>query len=57
MLLETIERIKQDSEGRPLSRQEIKVLNMLAPQFTEAQRVLQKRAQDGVKKENVSQRL
>jgi hypothetical protein len=50
MLLETIERMKQDSERRPLSRHEIKALKILARQFPDAQEVLQKCSQYGVKK-------
>jgi hypothetical protein len=40
-LLETIERMKHDSERRPLCRQEIKILKILARQFPEAQEVSQ----------------
>jgi hypothetical protein len=50
MLLETIERMKKDSEGRPLYRQEIKALKILACQFPEAHEVLQQRSRDGVMK-------
>jgi hypothetical protein len=50
MLLETIERMKKDSESRPLYWQEIKALKILARQFPEAHEVLQKRSRDGVMK-------
>ena len=50
MLLETIERMRQDSERRLLSRQEIRVLKILARQFPDAQEVLQKCSRDGVMK-------
>jgi hypothetical protein len=50
MLLDTIERIKAETERRPLYRQEIKMLKILARQFPEAQELLQKRSQDGPKK-------
>jgi hypothetical protein len=50
MLLETIERIKQDSERRPLYRQEISILKILARQFPEAQELLQERSREGVMK-------
>jgi hypothetical protein len=50
MLLETIERMKQDSERRPLCRQEIKILKTLARQFPEAHELLQNRSPHGPKK-------
>jgi hypothetical protein len=50
MLLDTIERIKVETERRPLCRQEIKILKILARQFPEAHELLQKRSQDGPKK-------
>jgi hypothetical protein len=50
MLLDTIERIKVETERRPLCRQEIKILKILARQFPEARKLLQKRAQAGQKK-------
>ena len=50
MLLETIERVRQDTERRPLYRQEIRVLKILARQFPEAQEVLRKRSRDGLMK-------
>jgi hypothetical protein len=50
MLLETIKRMKQDSERRPLCRQEIKALKVLARQFPEAQEVLQKCSRKAVMK-------
>lgn len=50
MLLDTIERIKVESERRPLDRQEIKILKILARQFPEAHELLQKRSQHGPKK-------
>ncbi len=50
MLLETIERMKQDSERRPLCRQEIKILKTLARHFPEARDLLLKTPQDGLKK-------
>jgi hypothetical protein len=50
MLLDTIERIKVETERRPLCWQEIKMLKMLARQFPEAHELLQKRSQDAPKK-------
>ena len=50
MLLDTIERIRVETERRPLCRQEIKILKILARQFPEALEVLQKRSRDGVMK-------
>ena len=50
MLLETIERMRQDSERRLLCRQETRVLKILARQFPEAQEVLQKCSRNGVMK-------
>jgi hypothetical protein len=50
MLLETIKRMNQDSERRPLCRQEIKALKVLARQFPEAQEVLQKCSRKAVMK-------
>jgi hypothetical protein len=50
MLLDTIERIEVETERRPLCRQEIKILKILARQFPEAHELLQKRSQDGPKK-------
>ena len=50
MLLDTIERIKVETERRPLRWQEVKILKMLARQFPEAHELLQTRSQDGTKK-------
>jgi hypothetical protein len=50
MLLDTIERIEVETERRPLYRQEIKILKILARQFPEAQELLQERSRDGVMK-------
>ncbi len=50
MLLETIERMKHDSERRPLCREEIKSLKILARHFPEAQEPMQKCLQNGLKK-------
>jgi hypothetical protein len=50
MLLETIERMRQDSERRLLCRQEIRALKILARQFPEAREVLQECSRDGVMK-------
>ena len=50
MLLDTIELIKVETERRPLCRQEIKILKILARQFPEAHELLQTRSQDGPKK-------
>lgn len=50
MLLETIERMKHDSERRPLSRQEIIVIKILARQFPDAHEVLQKCSRQAVMK-------
>lgn len=52
MLLDTIERIKVETERRPLCRQEIKILKILARQFPEARELLQKCSQDAPKKRN-----
>jgi hypothetical protein len=50
MLLDTIERMKQESENRPLCWQEIKALKIFAPQFPEALELLQKCSQSSPKK-------
>ena len=50
MLLETIERMKRDSERRPLVWQEIKSLKILARHFPEARELLLKTPRDGLKK-------
>jgi len=50
MLLDTIERIKLETERRPLCRQEIKILKILSRQFPEAQEALQKCSPGRVKK-------
>jgi hypothetical protein len=50
ILLESIERMKKESEQRLLCWQEIKVLKMLARDFPEAQELLQKCLRDGVMK-------
>lgn len=49
MLLDDIERIKKESERRPLCWQEIKALKIYARHFPEAQELLQKCLQDGLK--------
>lgn len=49
MLLDTIERIKHESENRPLVWKEIRTLKILAPGFPEARELLQKYSQNGVK--------
>jgi hypothetical protein len=56
MLLDTIERIKVQTKRRPLCRQEIKILKILARQFPEVRKLLQKRAQAGRRKGNSSQK-
>jgi len=50
MLRQDIKRIKEESERRPLCRQEIKALKVLARQFPEAQEVLQKCSRKAVMK-------
>jgi hypothetical protein len=50
ILLESIERMKKESEQRLLCRQEIKALKMFARDFPEAQELLQKCLRDGVMK-------
>ena len=50
MLRRDIKRIKEESERRPLCRQEIKALKVLARQFPEAQEVLQKCSRKAVMK-------
>jgi hypothetical protein len=50
VLLDVIERIKRDSERRPLVWQEIKSLKILARHFPEARDLLLKTPQDGLKK-------
>jgi hypothetical protein len=50
MLLDTIERTRVETERRQLCRQEIKALKILARQFPEAQELLQKCAEAGLKK-------
>jgi hypothetical protein len=49
MLRNQIERMKKDSERRPLVWQEIKVLKILAPGFPEARELLQKCSQNSAK--------
>jgi hypothetical protein len=50
ILLDDIERMKEESERGPLCWQQIKSLKILARQFPEAQELLQKCLQDGLKK-------
>ena len=50
MLRDCIERMKKESERRPLCWQEIKSLKMFARQFPEAQELLQTCSQEGRKK-------
>lgn len=49
MLLDSIERMKKESEHRPLVWQEIKVLKIFARQFPEAQELLQNCSQSSAK--------
>jgi hypothetical protein len=49
MLRDQIERMKKESERRPLVWQEIKLLKILAPWFPEARELLQKCSQSSVK--------
>jgi hypothetical protein len=50
MLLDVITRMRKESERGPLCRQDIKALRIFAPQFPEAQELLQKCLRDGRKK-------
>ena len=54
MLLDTIERITQESERRPLVRQEIETMKLLAPGFPEAMEFLQKYSQNDAKNEKIN---
>lgn len=44
-----IKRMREESERGPLSRHDVKALKILAPQFPEAQELLQKCLRDGLK--------
>jgi hypothetical protein len=50
MLRHSIKRMKKDSERGPLCWHDIKALKMLAPKFQEAQELLEKCLQTGIKK-------
>jgi hypothetical protein len=50
MLRHSIKRMKKDSERGPLCWHDIKALKMLAPKFPEAQELLEKCLQTGIKK-------
>jgi hypothetical protein len=50
MLRDSIRRMKKDSERGPLCWHDIKALKMLAPKFPEAQELLEKCLQNGIKK-------
>jgi len=50
ILLNVIERVRKESERGPLCRQDFKALKIFAPYFREAQELLQKCSQDGLKK-------
>ena len=50
MLRDSIKRMKKDSERGPLCWHDIQSLKMLAPKFPEAQELLEKSLQNGIKK-------